>query len=176
VANRCVGRALETCLADGSPHRPWPWADFHPVARLEVPRLNVDRPVLDGATGETLAFGLGRVEGQRTVLAGHRDSWARFLGDLRAGDVVVLHEPDETSRFRVVRTAVLELGGGAAVPSLAEDDLVLVTCHPFASLLPGPERFVVVCERQTERADPAGPALSSTDPLRISRSSWRTRP
>lgn len=176
VANRCVGRALDAHLVDGAAHPPWPWADFHPVARLEVPRLNVDRPVLEGATGETLAFGLGRVEGQRTVLAGHRDSWARFLRDLRAGDVLVLHEPAATTRYRVVRTAVLDLGGDAAVPSLAEDDLVLVTCHPFASLLPGPERFVVVSERQTERADPAGPALVSTDPAGISRSSWRTRP
>lgn len=177
AANRCVESALAAHLADGAVHRPWPWADFHPVARLTAPRLGVARPVLAGATGETLAFGLGRVAGGLDVLAGHRDSWGRFLQDLRRGDELVLRDARAVVRYRVVRLLVLRTDAPAdGGPSTEPDDLVLVTCHPFGSLLPGPERFVVVCERRTERADPAGPALHPTDPAGISRSCARTRP
>ena len=91
VASVLIEHALERTLADGRPRAPWAWADFHPVARLRVP-LGLDQPVLSGATGATLAFGLGRVSGHRDwpVLAGHRDTWAAFLQDLRVGDRVVL--------------------------------------------------------------------------------------
>ena len=37
--------------------KPWSWADTWPVARLQAPDLNIDRIVLAGASGRTLAFG-----------------------------------------------------------------------------------------------------------------------
>jgi sortase A len=173
VASRRVEAALAAHLADGTAHRPWPWADFLPVARLSAPRLGVARPVLEGATGETLSFGLGRVG---NVLAGHRDSRGRFLKDLRCGDELVLQEARATVRYRVEALHVLRTDRPDLAPDVAPDDLVLVTCHPFDALLPGPERYVVVCARMKERAGPAGPALHPTDPAGISRACARTRP
>ncbi len=58
-----IDRAWEAHLADGREHRPWPWADLRPVARLEVPRLGVRRAILSGASGQSLAFGLAHVSG-----------------------------------------------------------------------------------------------------------------
>jgi sortase A len=146
VAGGLVERALSSYLRDGAPRRPWPWADFTPVARLAIPASGVRRAVLDRATGEAMAYGLGRAGRDGNVLVGHRDSWAAFLGDLRPGDAVELERPDGgVSGYVVDRAFVVRTDqphGRAAPPP---DALALVTCYPFDSIVPGPQRYVVVC-------------------------------
>ena len=51
-----IERAFDAHLTDGLRHRPWSWADLHPVALLEVDRLGVRRHILSGASGSSLAF------------------------------------------------------------------------------------------------------------------------
>ena len=41
LATRLIDRSLRAHLRDGRVHRPWSWADTHPVARLEAPRLGI---------------------------------------------------------------------------------------------------------------------------------------
>jgi sortase A len=84
----------------GGAARPWPWADFVPLARLRAPRLEASAIVVSSATGEALAFGPGHLSGSappgahgNVVLAGHRDTHFRFLRDLRPGDALVLETP-----------------------------------------------------------------------------------
>jgi hypothetical protein len=57
------GDALVDTLSGGETVKPWPWADTWPIARLSAPRHGVDLFVLAGATGRTLAFGPGHVDG-----------------------------------------------------------------------------------------------------------------
>ena len=66
--------------------RPWPWADITPVAVLEVPRLGERSIVLEGASGQAMAFGPGHMIntppiGARgtAVVAAHRDTQFRYL-------------------------------------------------------------------------------------------------
>ena len=135
-------------------HRPWPWADTWPVARLTAPAHDVDLVVLHGASGEALAFGPGRMDGlvslgslQPIALAGHRDTHFAFLSDLEIGDELRLDLPAETTRvyraedaFRVDHRDTSALRGD-------EDDLFLVTCWPLDSKTPGPWRWVVRARR-----------------------------
>jgi sortase A len=135
---------------------PWPWADTWPVARLEVPRLGVERTVLAGASGRVMAFGPGHVAGTprpgepgASVLTAHRDTHFRFLRDLRPGDRVRLERPDGLARvYEVTGAAVVHetetriLEGGGDEPAL-----VLLTCWPFDALRPGgPMRYVVTAK------------------------------
>ncbi len=152
LAGRLIERALAAHLEDGAGHRPWDWSDFEVVARLEAPRLGVSRPVLTGASGESLAFGLGHVDGTarpgapgNTVLAGHRDSWAAFLGDLRPGDTLRLVYYGGATDYRVVDAAVVDVLDPWPVASPGPDRLTLVTCHPIGGLLPTRERYVITC-------------------------------
>ena len=94
LAHLLIERALAAHLRDGAPHRPWAWADTYPIAVLTIDRLHVRRPVLAGASGTSLAFGAGHIDGTappngpgHTVLAGHRDREFEFLRDLLPGDV-----------------------------------------------------------------------------------------
>jgi len=147
-----IDRTLAATLADGVERRPWPWADMHPVARLCVPRLAVERAVLSNASGSALAFGLGRVEGT-SVVAGHRDSWAAFLEKLVPGDEVVLETHGGRTAYRVEDLRVARFDDGSVEAEPSADRLVLVTCYPFRGWLHSPWRYVVRCERD---ASPSG--------------------
>jgi sortase A len=161
VASVLIDTAWSARLRDGRPHPPWPWADFVPVARLQVPRLRIDRPILSDATGRTLAFGLGHLGGTappgvpgRCVVAGHRDSWAAFLRGLRRGDVMVVRAAHGERRYTVTELRVVDRReAGVVREEAATDDagdasggdaLVLITCWPFGGLRSGPLRYIVV--------------------------------
>ncbi|MES9857456.1 MAG: class GN sortase [Sedimenticola sp.] len=140
--------------AGGGWIRPWPWADTWPVARLRVDRLGVDQVVLSGASGRTLAFGPGHINGTaipgrdgNSVISGHRDTHFRFLQYLQQDDVIELQLADGGS----LRYAVMHLSVYSEQELWLLDQtfsrLTLITCFPFDALLPGgEERYVVIAE------------------------------
>lgn len=145
LASVLIARAFDAHVADGKAHRPWSWSDATPVARLEVPRLGVTRYVLSDASGRALAFGLGRIGGSSTY-AGHRDSWAKFLGDVRVGDGIRVTRYAESAVFRVKRVRVVRDDDATAVVS-GDDRLSLVTCWPLDDDGSTSWRYVVEAER-----------------------------
>lgn len=131
--------------------KPWPWADTHPVARLQVSRLGVDQIVLAGDQGRTLAFGPGWVEasaapgsGGYTIIGGHRDTHFRFLRDLKLGDEISVQAPGgRIERFVIDHTEVADATQARLVLEQAPG-LTLVTCYPFDALeAGGPLRYLV---------------------------------
>jgi len=152
VAELLIERALRAHLRDGENHRPWSWADTHPIARLEVPRLNVRRRVLAGASGSSLAFGPGHVDGTaqpnrpgNCAVAGHRDSWFAFLEKLRIDDEIVVRARSGVRRYRVTDIAVHRDSDVGVLEPGAETRLTLITCYPFDGLRGSPWRYVVTC-------------------------------
>jgi sortase A len=161
VASVLIERSLETALRDGRPHRPWSWADFHPVARLRVPRLGVSQPVLSGAGGSALAFGLGRIQGTSTAIAGHRDTWAAFLREVEAGDTVLLEAADGTRAYRVASIRVVPEDAVEVLDPTPRERLTLVTCWPFDGLVRSPLRVVFECDPIAGAFSRPGSDLSS---------------
>jgi sortase A len=152
LAQELIGRAWRQSLATDQPIRPWSWADTWPVARLSVPRLGLERTVLAGVSGRTLAFGPGWAEQSappggsgRSLLAGHRDTHFRFLAELVKGDRLLLQSAEgEIRRYRVVELSVIEADAGWLMDRRGSDELRLVTCYPFDSPLPGGSRRYLV--------------------------------
>ncbi len=75
--------------------RAWPWADISPIARLGVPRLHQDLIVLNGDSGQALAFGPDWTPGSArpaspglSVISGQRDTRFGALQALRPGDLL----------------------------------------------------------------------------------------
>ncbi len=155
LAQVLLHRAWDHTRATGAAAKPWPWADTHPVARLAAPGQDADVLVLAGASGRTLAFGPGHLDGSalpgepgNAVITAHRDTHFRFLKQVAPGDALTVERRDGTTRrFRVRTTYVadahaLHLPRDTDVPTLT-----LVTCYPFDALHPGgPLRYVVVAE------------------------------
>jgi sortase A len=155
LAEVLIDRALAAHLRDGAAHRPWSWADMHPIARLEVPRLGVRRAVLSGATGSSLAFGPGHVDGTappnargNCAVAGHRDSWFAFLEELRVGDRLYLRTHGHTERYVVQDLIVATKWDSQFLAPAEKLRLTLITCYPFGGLRRSDLRYVVVCRPQ----------------------------
>ena len=153
LADCLLGRALAATLADGRPRRPWPGADLTTLARIEMPRQEMEWPVLSGAGGMSLAFGVGHVQGSaapgelgRCALAGHRDRAFRRLAELAVGDAVFIHTAAGTRSYRVTARSIVDERESWVVDPLLGDGLTLITCWPIGALRPGPKRFVVFCE------------------------------
>lgn len=167
VAQVLLHSAWERTRVSGVAAKPWPWADTHPVARLIVPERNADLLVLAGASGRSLAFGPGHLDGSaqpgepgNAVLTAHRDTHFRFLRNVGAGDNIVVERSDRSLRqFRVREAYVadhraLRLPRDTDVPTLT-----LVTCFPFDTLDPGgPLRYIVVAEAVDSLAPPLADA------------------
>ena len=155
LAQVLLHRAWDRQRATGSAVKPWPWADTHPIARLIIPARAADILVLAGASGRTLAFGPGHLDGSappgdpgNAVITAHRDTHFRFLRAVSPGDELVVERTDGGMRHFRIRGAYvadyrqLRLPRDTAVPTLT-----LVTCYPFDALSPGgPLRYVVVAE------------------------------
>jgi sortase A len=153
LGQRLLLDAWQASEANGDAVKPWPWADTHPIARLIVPEHGVDLLVLAGASGRTLAWGPGHVEGTAApgsrgtaVLTAHRDTHFAFLRALRPGDRIVVQTRAGSAReFRVDRALVAD---HRALRLPADDratTLALVTCYPFDAIDPGtPLRYAVI--------------------------------
>ena len=142
-AKALLGQALleqawEKVEAGDSEARPWPWADMSPAGVLQWEDHRW--VVLRGASGESLAWGPGLVEGlEAPVIGAHRDTHFRALEDVEIGDEVVWRTREGVRRYRVVLLEVAD----TPVARVVEGALVLSTCYPFEAVTPGPQRFVV---------------------------------
>jgi sortase A len=155
LAQLLLERAFADTLRTGEDTKPWSWADTWPIARIEVPRLRANAIVLHGSSGQALAFGPGHVESTppagspgTAVYSAHRDTHFRFLKDVIAGDaIVVTLRTGDAYRFRVTGTSVVRWDQSGIDPFADGSHLVLATCWPLDSKLPGPMRYLVHAER-----------------------------
>lgn len=163
MAQTLLQRAwAQTLASHGQINKPWPWADTWPVARLVVPAHDIDQIVLEGDTGNSLAFAPGEsvqsFVDKRTgaiMISGHRDTHFRFLKDIVLGDIIELQNEDgELDRYRVEDLQIIDTRyGDVAVPQSGKW-LVLVTCYPFAALRAGgSRRYVVSAEAVPKTTD-----------------------
>ncbi len=136
--------------------KPWPWADTWPISRLDVPGLGIDRIVLAGASGSSLAFGPGHLFGSSSpgqqgniVIAGHRDTHFRFLRAIQQGEIIHLKTvTGDTLQYEVIETKIVHEKEIEYLISTQENKLTLVTCYPFDAIRPGgPLRYLVIAKQ-----------------------------
>lgn len=142
---------------EGEPQtKPWPWADTWPVARISVPGRDIERFVLAGANGRSIAFGPGHVfgtplpgEAGNSVVGAHRDTHFAFLRDVRPGEeIVVQKSAGGTRRYRVTGAEIADKSETRVLAQApGETRLTLITCYPFDALRAGgPLRYVVTAK------------------------------
>lgn len=167
LAQVLIKQAWAGVQEKGGAMPPWPWADTSPVARLTVPSLDIDQIVLAGASGRTLAFGPGHMNGTpmpgasgTSVISAHRDTHFSFLKDIKVGDTVLMAGTDRTNLtyrvtdIRVVNSETTGIETAGDGPRVA-----LVTCYPFDTVeTGGPLRYVVFADAEpVETATAANP-------------------
>jgi sortase A len=153
LAEALIARAWSRMLEGETQAKPWSWADTWPVARLTVPRLGIERYVLEGAHGSSLAFGPGHessttLPGQagNSLIGGHRDTHLAFLGELDPGDEILVERADgRIVSYRVAESLVLHRSETWIAHQEGPSRLTLVTCYPLdAWRAGGDQRYAIV--------------------------------
>jgi sortase A len=156
LAQELIASSWQRTLRGEKEVKPWPWADTWPVAQLSAPGQSVRLFVLAGASGRTLAFGPGHIDGTaapgedgNVALSGHRDTHFQFLQALEVGSPLVLQAADGVSHtYRVTGMQIVDKSDTRVLLPSERAQLTLVTCYPFDALVPGgPLRYVVFARR-----------------------------
>ena len=130
------------------------------VGMLDVPRLEMSTPVIQGDDDRTLKRAVGHLpdtpmpwEHGNSAIAGHRDGLFRPLKDVKVGDEIRFRTPREEIRYRVTRTSIV-VPDDVSVLEPGRSALTLITCYPFYYVGTAPKRFIV----HADRIPPAPPA------------------
>ena len=82
---------------------------------LDVPRLGLTTPVVEGDDDVTLKRAVGHLpdtplpwQGGNSAIAGHRDGLFRPLKDIKVGDEIRFRGSRANLRYRVTKTAIVE--------------------------------------------------------------------
>lgn len=155
LAQHLIASAWDDTRGAGVAHRPWPWADMRPIARLTVPARGVELYVFDTASNRALAFGPGHVSGTafpgaagNAVIVGHRDTHFAFLRSLAPDDEIDVEIAQGSARYRVREVRVVDQSDTRVLDAADAPQLTLITCFPFDAIRPGTrQRYIVVAER-----------------------------
>ena len=162
LGQRLLHNAWQRATASGIPSKPWPWADTHPLVRLTVPAHGIDLLVLAGASGRTLAWGPGHLDGSAqpgspgmAVITAHRDTHFAFLRRLVPGDrIIVETRAGQAQRYRVERSLIADRHALRLPVDDHDRTLALVTCYPFDAVDPGtPLRYAVIARAIGSRGE-----------------------
>lgn len=158
LAQVLLEHSFERSVVTGQSVKPWSWADTAPLARIQAKRLGKSSVILNGASGQALAFGPGHLSdtpypGERgtAVLAGHRDTHFTWIKELFPGDELQIEMIDGSKLTYAVRRAWIARYDQAGIDAAADEHLIaLTTCFPFDSIERGDRRYIVEAV-QTEK-------------------------
>ncbi len=154
LAQVLLERAFTQSILLGEPVKAWSWADTYPVARIKISRIKAEAIVLNGSSGEAMAFGPALVNetsrpGTRgtSVMAAHRDTHFSFLKNVQIGDLIEVERDDGLSfTYRAKQTRIVDWNQSGIDAHAAGFNLVLATCYPFDAIIHGPKRYIVEAE------------------------------
>lgn len=125
------------------------------AVRLQIPRLNVDAPVVQGDGWEQLKKGVGQHIGSanpgqngNVVLSAHNDVYGelfRHLDQLEPGDNVIVYTQQRQHVYVVDRTVIVEPTAVEVMASTGSPTVTLISCYPY---LVDSQRIVVFARLQ----------------------------
>ena len=120
------------------------------VGLLIIPRLALSIVAMEGDDTATLRVAAGHLpdtplpwEDGNASFAGHRDTFFRTLGDVRAGDTIDIATTRGTFRYRVTRSLIVNPDDIWVLHPHDGTALTLMTCYPFSYIGSAPQRFVI---------------------------------
>jgi sortase A len=156
-------RASKFQEADGALLRKATWQALHPRLQLihkgdllgmvQVPRLGLAVPFVEGSEGAPLEVGAGHIPHTafpghhgNAGIAAHRDTVFRPLKDIRPGDDIVITTPAGSYDYKVSSTEIVMPEENHVLQRTPHRTLTLVTCYPFFYVGTAPKRFIVHAE------------------------------
>ncbi|MEK3696482.1 sortase [Paenibacillus sp. FSL R10-2199] len=147
----------ETPLPDGMISPPAEQGGVNPaytegevIGEIYFPKLDKRVAILEGTGRAALKKGAGHDEGSaaigspgNSVLAGHRDTVFRSLGNLEESDIIELETADGKFTYEITGSRIVDAEVRGAIKPSAEPVLTLITCYPFSYVGSAPDRYLL---------------------------------
>lgn len=121
--------------------------------KIVISSLNKELPIIEGSDEAELAKGVGHYIGSvlpgetdNSVLAGHRDTVFRGLGEIKIDDLIEITTSAGIFIYKVSNTKIVNSDDRTVIVPYDRAILTLVTCYPFDYIGNAPQRFIVTAE------------------------------
>ena len=157
VAQVLLKHSWKKTLISGKFHQPWSSFDGNPILLLHIPKFEIIQVVLQGTSGQALAFGPAfheesflPFEKGTTVISTHRDSHGLFIKKLFKGDLIKLQDQyKKWHSYTVDDLFILNVKKDTIALRVYNERLIIITCYPFEALSAGtPYRYVVSAKKR----------------------------
>jgi sortase A len=120
------------------------------IGSLWIPRLKRTIDIVQGTGTKELKKGVGHYVGSvlpgvsdNSVLAGHRDSVFRNLGDVKLGDLMTVRTDYGVFVYEVHKIRIVKADDKTVIVPTSDSVLTLSTCYPFRFVGNAPKRYIV---------------------------------
>lgn len=148
-AHRAVVRAHEMTSHAAFLSAP---ASGAPVARLVIPKIDLDEIVIEGVDGDALNAGPGHLPGTvvpglrgNAVVSAHRDRHFSHFDLLNVGDTVLTDSRAGRMKWVIVSQRIVDKDRPALFAT-SDTTLTLTTCWPIRFLGSAPSRLIVTAK------------------------------
>ena len=120
------------------------------IGSLSIPRIKSFEAIIEGTGEKELKRGVGHYVGSvipgvsdNSVLAGHRDSVFRRLGEVKIGDLITVKNDYGTFVYKVHKIRIVNANDRTVIVPTKDAVLTLSTCYPFRFIGNAPKRYIV---------------------------------
>jgi sortase A len=121
------------------------------IGTLEIPTIHSTLPIYHGTDEDELEKGIGHYaksvlpgENDNSVLAGHRDTIFRHLGEVKLGDQLIVSTSAGTFTYKVRKIRIVDKDDRTVIVPKPRATLTVSTCYPFRYIGPAPQRYVLI--------------------------------
>jgi LPXTG-site transpeptidase (sortase) family protein len=120
------------------------------LTRLQIPKIQVDAIVVEGASRRELSAGPGHMkqtaqpgETGNAVITAHRDTFFRHIYELNKGDQIQVRRSGRIFTYEVTGKRIVMPEDISVIKPPDTPQLTLITCYPTYYIGPAPKRLVV---------------------------------
>lgn len=138
------------------------------LTRLEIPKIQVDSIVVEGASRRDLSEGPGHMkqtaqpgEIGNAVITGHRDTFFRHIYELNKGDQIQVRRSGRLFTYEVTGRRIVMPEDISVIKPTTDSQLTLITCYPTYYIGPAPKRLVVFSKLVDSDGQPVNQAAQA---------------
>jgi LPXTG-site transpeptidase (sortase) family protein len=138
------------------------------LTRLQIPKIQVDAIVVEGASRRELSEGPGHMkqtaqpgETGNAVITAHRDTFFRHIYELNKGDQIQVRRSGRTFTYEVTGKRIVMPEDISVIKPTDNPQLTLITCYPTYYIGPAPKRLVVFSKLVDSDGQPTNQAAQA---------------
>lgn len=104
--------------------------------RIEIPKINLEAPIIEGTTQECLSMAVGHFEDTdawkgNVALAGHNRGYTNFFQNIKKlekGDIIIYYTNNGKRKYKVVVNTIIKENDWSYIENTEDNRITLITC------------------------------------------------